>query len=262
MEYNFLRIETPEEGICILTISHPQSLNSLSRPVLEEMYRFVTDIPEGTAVLIIRGDGPKSFVAGADISQMAGFDAEQGLDFGRFGAEVFRRIEELPFPVIAAVNGYALGGGCELAMACDIRIASAKAKFGQFGQPEVKLGIIPGFSGTYRLPKLVGQGYAKEMIYSGRVIDAAEALRIGLVNHVLPPEELMDYVLGLARDIRANAPIAVRKAKACINSCYDMDETTALAAENRAFSECFATEDQKTGMQAFLGKTVPVFRNK
>lgn len=259
MDWNFLKIETPEDGICILTISHPQSLNALSRPVLEEMYRFVTDIPEGTAVLIIRGDGPKSFVAGADISQMAGFDVEQGLDFGRFGAEVFRRIEELPIPVIAAVNGYALGGGCELAMACDIRIASEKAKF---GQPEVKLGIIPGFSGTYRLPKLVGQGYAKEMIYSGRTIDAAEALRIGLVNHVLPPEELMDYVLGLARDIRANAPIAVRKAKACINSCYDMDETTALAAENRAFSECFATEDQKTGMQAFLGKTAPVFRNK
>ena len=259
MDWNFLKIETPEDGICILTISHPQSLNALSRPVLEEMYRFVTDIPEGTAVLIIRGDGPKSFVAGADISQMAGFDAEQGLDFGRFGAEVFRRIEELPIPVIAAVNGYALGGGCELAMACDIRIASEKAKF---GQPEVKLGIIPGFSGTYRLPKLVGQGYAKEMIYSGRTIDAAEALRIGLVNHVLPPEELMDYVLGLARDIRANAPIAVRKAKTCINTCYDLDETTALAAENRAFSECFATEDQKTGMQAFLGKTAPVFRNK
>lgn len=259
MDWKFLKIETPEEGICILTISHPQSLNALSRPVLEEMYRFVTDIPEGTAVLIIRGDGPKSFVAGADISQMAGFDAEQGLDFGRFGAEVFRRIEELPIPVIAAVNGYALGGGCELAMACDIRIASEKAKF---GQPEVKLGIIPGFSGTYRLPKLVGQGYAKEMIYSGRTIDAAEALRIGLVNHVLPPEELMDYVLGLARDIRANAPIAVRKAKTCINTCYDLDETTALAAENRAFSECFATEDQKTGMHAFLAKGKAEFKNR
>ena len=200
MDWKFLKIETPEEGICILTISHPQSLNALSRPVLEEMYRFVTDIPEGTAVLIIRGDGPKSFVAGADISQMAGFDAEQGLDFGRFGAEVFRRIEELPIPVIAAVNGYALGG--------------------------------------------------------------AEALRIGLVNHVLPPEELMDYVLGLARDIRANAPIAVRKAKTCINTCYDLDETTALAAENRAFSECFATEDQKTGMQAFLAKGKAEFKNR
>ena len=144
-------------------------------------------------------------------------------------------------------------------MACDIRIASEKAKF---GQPEVKLGIIPGFSGTYRLPKLVGQGYAKEMIYSGRTIDAAEALRIGLVNHVLPPEELMDYVLCLARDIRANAPIAVRKAKTCINTCYDLDETTALAAENRAFSECFATEDQKTGMQAFLAKGKAEFKNR
>ena len=238
MDYNFLKIETPEAGICILTISHPQSLNSLSRPVLEEINSFVLDLPEGTAVLIIRGDGPKSFVAGADISQMAGFDAEQGLDFGRFGAEVFRRIEELPIPVIAAVNGFALGGG------------------------EVKLGIIPGFSGTYRLPKLVGQGYAKEMIYSGRVINAAEALRIGLVNHVLPPEELMDYALGLARDIMANAPIAVRKAKACINANYDMDETTALATENRAFSECFATEDQKTGMKAFLEKGKPEFKNR
>ena len=241
MDYNFLKIETPEAGICILTISHPQSLNSLSRPVLEEINSFVLDLPEGTAVL------------------MAGFDAEQGLDFGRFGAEVFRRIEELPIPVIAAVNGFALGGGCELAMACDIRIASEKAKF---GQPEVKLGIIPGFSGTYRLPKLVGQGYAKEMIYSGRVINAAEALRIGLVNHVLPPEELMDYALGLARDIMANAPIAVRKAKACINANYDMDETTALATENRAFSECFATEDQKTGMKAFLEKGKPEFKNR
>ena len=126
----------------------------------------------------------------------------------------------------------------------------------------MKLGIIPGFSGTYRLPKLVGQGYAKEMIYSGRTIDAAEALRIGLVNHVLPPEELMDYVLGLACDIRANAPIAVRKAKTCINTCYDLDETTALAAENRAFSECFATEDQKTGMQAFLAKGKAEFKNR
>lgn len=259
MDYRFLKIENPEQGICIMNISQPQSLNSLSRPVLEEIGHFVDNLPEGTAVLVVRGDGPKSFVAGADISQMAGFGAAEGLEFGRLGAGVFRRIEELPIPVIAAVNGYALGGGCELAMACDIRIASAKAKF---GQPEVKLGIIPGFSGTYRLPKLVGQGYAKEMIYSGRTIDAAEALRIGLVNHVLPPEELMDYVMALARDIVANAPIAVRKAKACINSSYDMDETGALAAENRAFSECFATEDQKTGMKAFLSKEKAVFKNR
>lgn len=142
MDYRFLKIENPEQGICIMNISQPQSLNSLSRPVLEEIGHFVENLPEGTAVLVVRGDGPKSFVAGADISQMADFGAAEGLEFGRLGADVFRRIEELSIPVIAAVNGYALGGGCELAMACDIRIASAKAKF---GQPEVKLGIIPGF---------------------------------------------------------------------------------------------------------------------
>lgn len=259
MEYRFLKVEMPETGLCLLTVSHPQSLNSLSRPVLEEMDSFLDHLPEGMSVLVIRGDGPKSFVAGADIAQMSGFGPEEGLEFGRLGAKVFRRIEELPVPVIAAVNGYALGGGCELAMACDIRIASEKARF---GQPEVKLGIIPGFSGTYRLPKLVGQGYAKEMIYSGRIIDAQEALRIGLVNHVLPADGLMDYVFALARDIMANAPIAVGKAKACINANYDMDETAALACENTAFSECFATEDQKTGMRAFLEKGKPEFKNR
>ena len=160
--------------------------------------------------------------------------------------------------VIAAINGFALGGGCELAMACDIRIASEKAKF---GQPEVKLGIIPGFSGTYRLPKLVGQGYAKELIYSGRMIDGKEALRIGLVNHLLPAEELMDYVLGLARDIVANAPVAVRYAKTCINDNYDMDGRAAIEYENGIFAECFSTADQKEGMNAFLEKRKANFRN-
>ncbi len=258
MDYRFLRYEMPADGVCLMTISQPQSLNSLSREVLEDLGRFAENLPEGTKVLVIRGDGPKSFVAGADISQMAGFFEEDGRAFGEFGAKVFRAIEELPIPVIAAVNGFALGGGCELAMACDIRIASDNAKF---GQPEVKLGIIPGFSGTYRLAKLIGQGYAKELIYSGRVIRADEALRIGLVNHVLPQDELMDYVFSLASDIAANAPIAVRKAKKCINDCYDMDETAALAAENVAFGQCFATSDQKEGMQAFLGKKKPTFTN-
>lgn len=259
MDYKFLRQETPAEGICLLTLSQPQSLNSLSRPVLEELGHFADNMPADTKVLVIRGDGPKSFVAGADIAQMSGFNESEGEDFGKFGADVFRRIEELPIPVIAAVNGFALGGGCELAMACDIRIASDNAKF---GQPEVKLGIIPGFSGTYRLPKLVGQGYAKEMIYSGRVIKADEALRIGLVNHVVAQDELIDYVMALASDIAANAPIAVRTAKKCINECYDMNETEALAAENRAFGKCFATSDQKEGMQAFLTKNKPTFKNK
>ncbi len=259
MNYKHLITESFPEGICLLTISCPQTLNALNGDILSELDDFISDIPEGTSVLIIRGDGPKSFVAGADISQMAGFNEAEGLEFGRLGAKVFRKIEDLDIPVIAAVNGFALGGGCELAMACDIRIASSNAKF---GQPEVKLGIIPGFSGTYRLPKLVGQGYAKEMIYSGRNISAEEAHRIGLVNHVLQPEELMDYVFALARDIAANAPIAVCKAKHCINGNYDMNETDALEYENKAFSECFRTEDQKRGMKAFLEKKKAEFINK
>ena len=167
------------------------------------------------------------------------------------GSQVFRAIETLPFPVIAAVNGFALGGGCELAMACDIRIASRKAKF---AQPEVGLGIIPGFSGTYRLPKLIGQGYAKEMIYTGKVIRADEALRIGLVNAVYEPEELMDKAMDLAQQIVKNAPVAVRLAKQSINEGYDLDADAAISNENTLFGKCFATHDQKEGMDAFLNK--------
>lgn len=259
MDYKFLKQETPKQGICVLYISCPQTLNALSRGVLEELDSFVDAIGPEVRCLVIRGEGEKSFVAGADISEMAYMNEEQGFEFGRFGASVFRKIEELPVPVIAAVNGFALGGGCELAMACDMRVAADNAKF---GQPEVKLGIIPGFSGTYRLPKLVGQGYAKEMIYSGRVIRADEALRIGLVNHVVPRAELMDFVLKLAGDIVANAPLAVAKAKRVINDNYDMDETAGLDLENRAFGACFSTEDQKEGMQAFLGKKNPEFKNR
>lgn len=259
MEYHFLKYEISAEGIGTLAISHLPSLNALSRPILEELDRFVSDIPAELRLLVITGDGPKAFVAGADISEMAPMNEAQGLDFGRFGSSVFRKIEELEIPVIAAINGFALGGGCELAMSCDIRIASENARF---GQPEVKLGIIPGFSGTYRLAKLVGQGYAKEMIYSGRMIDAAEALRIGLVNHVVPLDELMTYVMSLAKSIVANAPIALKYAKRSINENYDLDKSEALDLENRLFAECFATEDQKSGMQAFLEKKSPEFKNK
>ena len=190
---------------------------------------------------------------------MAGFNREEGYEFGKFGASVFRKIEELEVPVIAAVNGFALGGGCELAMACDIRIAAKNAKF---GQPEVSLGIIPGFSGTYRLSKIVGQGMAKEMIYTGKAINADEALRIGLVNSVLEQEELLPYCIKMAEKILSNAPIAVRYAKRIINENYDMDETAALALENRYFGDCFASQDQKDGMQAFLSKQKPHFNDK
>lgn len=258
MEFRYIHHEMEPGGICVMTISRREALNALNREVLEEIATFISALPAETKVLVVRGEGAKSFVAGADIAQMAPFGERAGEEFGRFGAEVFRAIETLPIPVIAAVNGFALGGGCELAMACDIRIASDNAKF---GQPEVKLGIIPGFSGTYRLAKLIGQGYAKEMIYSGRVINADEALRIGLVNHVVPQEELMDYVRALALDIAANAPLAVAAAKRLIDENYDMDIADALAAENREFGSCFATADQKEGMEAFLGKRKPTFTN-
>ena len=255
MEYQFLKFEH-NEGITVLKISAPKSLNALNSTILKELDDFVGHLDAQTRVLIITGDGEKSFVAGADISEMAHLNEPQGQEFGRLGAQVFRRIELLPIPVIAAVNGFALGGGCELAMACDIRIASSKAKF---GQPEVGLGIIPGFSGTYRLPKLIGQGYAKEMIYTGKVIRADEALRIGLVNAVYEPEELMGKAMEMAAMMLKNAAIAIRLAKQSINEGYDLDADAAIALENKLFGQCFATKDQKEGMDAFLNKRPPAF---
>ena len=257
MDYNFLKIEQ-QEAVTVLKISAPKSLNALNSTLLRELGDFIDNLDAATRVLIITGDGEKSFVAGADISEMAHLNEEQGREFGRLGAQVFRKIELLPIPVIAAVNGFALGGGCELAMACDIRIASAKAKF---GQPEVGLGIIPGFSGTYRLPKLIGQGYAKEMIYTGKAIRADEALRIGLVNAVYEPEELMDRAMEMAQKMLANAPIAISLAKQSIGEGYDLDADAAIALENDLFGQCFATADQKEGMDAFLNKRKAAFTN-
>lgn len=248
-----------ENGICTLTISAPKSLNALNSTILKELDASIDGLDKSVRVLIITGDGEKSFVAGADISEMQNLDAEQGENFGRLGAQVFRKIETLDIPVIAAVNGFALGGGCELAMACDIRICSDNAKF---GQPEVGLGIIPGFSGTYRLAKLVGMGYAKEMIYTGKAIRADEALRIGLVNAVYPQAELMGAAVAMATKICAMAPIAVRYAKLCIEAEYDLEADAAIAYENKVFGMCFATKDQKEGMTAFLTKGKPNFKNE
>lgn len=258
MEYNFLKINTEKE-ICTLTISAPKSLNALNSTILKELGDFVDHIDSQIKVLIITGDGEKSFVAGADISEMQNLNASEGENFGRLGAQVFRKIENLPIPVIAAVNGFALGGGCELAMACDIRICSDNAKF---GQPEVGLGIIPGFSGTYRLAKLAGMGYAKEMIYTGKAIRADEALRIGLVNAVYPREELMTAAQTMAGKSCAMAPIAIKYAKQCINAEYDLDADDAIAFENKMFGQCFATKDQKEGMTAFLTKRPAQFINE
>ena len=258
MEYNFLKVER-NEGITVMKISAPKSLNALNSTILKEIDDFIGYLDATTRVLIVTGDGEKSFVAGADISEMAHLDEPQGFEFGRLGAQVFRRIETLPIPVIAAVNGFALGGGCELAMSCDIRIASNKAKF---GQPEVGLGIIPGFSGTYRLPKLIGQGYAKEMIYTGKVIRADEALRIGLVNAVYEPEELMDKAMEMAQMMLKNAPVAISLAKQSVNEGYDLDADGAIGLENKLFGKCFATSDQKEGMDAFLNKRKAAFTGK
>ncbi len=260
MEYQFLKTEVKEDGICVLTISAPKSLNALNSTILREIDDFVSNLDtKKTRVLIITGDGEKAFVAGADISEMVHLYEKEGYEFSKLGAIAFRKIEVLPIPVIAAVNGFCLGGGCELAMACDFRYASSNAKF---GQPEAGLGITPGFSGTYRLAKLVGQGYAKEMIYTGKTIRADEALRIGLVNAVFAPEELMDRVVETARKIVANAPLAIKYAKECINESYDLCTADAIELENTAFGKCFATEDQKAGMLAFLEKRQATYKGK
>lgn len=259
MAYTYLRYK--EEGLIgTLTLSAPQSLNALNSKLIGELKHFLLHLDtKAVRVLILTGDGERSFVAGADIAEMAGFDEVEGFNFGHTGAETFCLLEDLPIPTIAAINGFCLGGGLEIAMACDIRYASSNAKF---GQPEVGLGIIPGFSGTYRLPKLIGQGMAKELIYSGKVIKADEALRIGLINAVTAPEELMTTVTNLAIKIAANAPIAVSNAKHCINHNYDMNRHDGLRLENNLFAQCFDTDDQKNGMNAFLNKSKTEFVGK
>ena len=257
--YNHLKIEE-RANVAVMTISAPKSLNALNSSILGEIDEFLDEVENANyRCLIITGDGEKSFVAGADISEMATLGPQQGETFGKRGADVFRRIETLPCPVIAAVNGFALGGGCELAMACDIRLCSDNARF---GQPEVGLGIIPGFSGTVRLARLVGMGMAKRLIFSGKAIRADEALRIGLVNEVVPQADLLNRALELASQIAANAPLAVSAAKLCINTCFDMPAEEAIAFENRAFGLCFNTQDQKNGMRAFLEKGKCEFMGK
>ena len=259
MEYGFLKIEQFDQ-ITVMKVSAPKSLNALNSTVLKEIDHFVSHLDTTqTRVLIVTGDGEKAFVAGADISEMAHLYEKEGYEFSKIGAVAFRKLETLSIPVIAAVNGFALGGGCELAMACDIRIASNKAKF---GQPEVGLGITPGFSGTYRLAKLVGQGYAKEMIFTGKAIRADEALRIGLVNAIYEPEELMDKAIEMAQKMIKNAPLAIKYAKECINESYDLIAEDAIELENTNFGKCFATEDQKEGMAAFLEKRPAKFVGK
>lgn len=239
-------------AVAILTINRPEALNALNSQVLSDLDEAIAKVEAADDVhaVIITGAG-RSFVAGADIGEMKGFSARDGKKFGVHGGGVFLKLENLSKPVIAAVNGFALGGGCELSMACDIRIASEKAKF---GQPEVGLGITPGFGGTQRLPRIVGISKAMELILTAKVINAAEAERIGLVSAVYPPEELMDKALELANAICANAPIAVAESKRCIRMGMQTDIATGSAFEAEAFGVTCGTEDKDEGMGAFLEK--------
>ncbi len=252
---------TVENGIATIAINRPKALNALNLATLTELKDVVEKIAVDKAVqvVIITGAGEKSFVAGADIVEMSTKNAVEGRVWGQVGQNIFTEIENLPQPVIAAVNGFALGGGCELACACDIRYASENAKF---GQPEVGLGITPGFGGTQRLTRVVGRGHAKELIYTASIIDAQEALRIGLVNKVVPQAELMDAVMKLAKTITKKAPVAVQLAKAAINRGINCDVVTGISYEAEVFGLCFATADQKEGMKAFIEKRKPTFEGK
>ena len=250
-----------ENGIGIVTINRPKALNALNQEVLVGLGKLLAEIAVDTSVkvVVITGSGDKSFVAGADITEMQPLTAIEGREWGKLGQAVFSKIEKLPQPVIAAVNGFALGGGCELAMACDIRVASENAKF---GQPEVSLGIPPGFGGTQRLPRLVGKGRAKELLYTGDMIDAAEAYRIGLVNKVVASGELMEVAKTMAQKIIARAPIAVQVCKAAVNEGLEMGLESGISYEAEVFGLCFATLDQKEGMTAFVEKRKPSFVGK
>ena len=239
--------------VAIATVNRPRALNALNSEVLNDLDALIDEIKadESVRVLILTGSGEKAFVAGADIGAMSTMTSEEGEAWGKFGNSVFRKLEQLPIPTIAAVNGYALGGGCELSMACDIRICSDTAVF---GQPETGLGITPGFGGTQRMARLIGPGKAKELIYTARNIKAPEALRVGLVNAVYPAEELMPAAEKLASTIAANAPIAVRACKKAINEGLEVGMDEAVVIEEKLFGACFETADQKEGMGAFLEK--------
>jgi enoyl-CoA hydratase/carnithine racemase len=249
------------DSIATVTINRPAVRNALNAATLEELGSAfeVLRRDESVQVVILTGSGDKAFVAGADISEIAGLSAADGEAFALRGQSAFQAIESLGKPVIAAVNGYALGGGCELAMACTIRIASEHA---MFGQPEVKLGIIPGYGGTQRLPRLVGKGRALEIMISGEMISASEALRIGLVNRVVPAAELQSTALGLAKKIMEHAPQAVRFCLQAVHQGLDTTQEEGQRLEARFFGLCCATEDMAEGTRAFLEKRTPRFKGK
>lgn len=260
MSYKTIKLEV-KGNIAYLTVDQPKSLNALSSKVLKELSQAATEIAESNEakVVIITGAGEKSFVAGANIKEMQSLNAIEGRKFSDIGNSAFEQIANLPQPTIAAVNGFALGGGCELAIACDIRLASENAIF---GQPEVGLGITPGFGGTQRLPRLIPTGIAKELIYTARNVKAQEAKEIGLVNHVYTQEELMAEAEKLAQKILGKGQLAIQKAKKAIDVGLDSSLQRGLDMEREVFGILFSTEDQKEGMSAFIEKRQPEFKSK
>jgi enoyl-CoA hydratase len=258
--YEFLTLERRDQ-VAILTLSRPEKLNALNQALLTELEHAVSALQADTSlrVVVVTGAGEKAFVAGADIGELAVLDTRGAEAASAFGSRIFRRLETGPLAVIAAVNGFALGGGCELALACHIRIASENAKF---GLPEVGLGIIPGYGGTQRLPRLVGLGMASELIATGRMVDAEEALRIGLVNRVVPLASLLDEALAMAQKIAANAPLAVAAALEAARRGLDLDLDQGLRFESTLFGILGSTEDMHKGLAAFVEKKKASFEGR
>jgi len=248
-----------EEGIAIITFNRPKALNALNAALLDEFSSALDEIAASNniRVLVLTGAGDKSFVAGADINELATFSSLTAKNFSYKGHTIIARLQELPIVVIAAVNGFALGGGTEIAIACDFIYASENAKF---GQPEINLGLIPGFGGTQRLPRLIGPNLAKELVFTGKMISAAEAEKIGLANRVLPPQQLMEEVMKTAREIASKGRASLRAAKQAINHGLNTDLTTGIHIEIDAFGLCYGSSDSKEGTSAFLEKRKPAFK--
>jgi enoyl-CoA hydratase len=246
--------------IATLTVNRPTALNALNRNVLEEMARVIRDVRHDPSVrvLIVTGAGDRAFVAGADIAAMQKMSAAEGLDFSRLGHRVMESFEDIPIPVIAAVNGFALGGGLELALACDLIIASENARF---GQPEINLGLIPGFGGTQRLPHRIGQNRARELIMTGEMFDAKTAMGWGLANAVVPADQLIDTARKLAEKLASKSAFALRQAKAALRASFTMEEDAGLRFEQQAFGVVFGSEDKTEGTAAFVAKRAPVWKH-
>src|SRR5262245_11826430 len=249
------------DAIAYVTLNRPKVLNALNRATWEDLRAAFEDARNDQTIrgVILAGAGDKAFIAGADIGELAQVSALEAEESSRFGQQVLDLIENLGKPVVAAINGFALGGGCETAMACTIRIAAENAKF---GQPEVKLGLLPGGGGTQRLPRLVGKGRALQLILSGEMINAQEAYRIGLVNEVVPAANLIPRAEAILRQIFANAPVAVKFSLEAVNKGLDTSQAAGLALEASFFGLCAATEDKKEGTQAFLQKRAPQFQGR